>query len=100
MAGRIEDAHRLLDTVTGSLRTAEWYFLMGNVLQRKGWLADARTYFEEAVRRKVAYVPGTHFYAHGGHDNTLRLNFTMADEAQIEKGMQLLGELFTDGGNK
>lgn len=51
MAGRIEDAHRLLDTVTGSLRTAEWYFLMGNVLQRKGWLADARTYFEEAVRR-------------------------------------------------
>lgn len=61
---------------------------------------DATALFEEAVRRKVAYVPGTHFYAHGGHDNTLRLNFTMADEAQIEKGMQLLGELFTDGGNK
>ena len=61
---------------------------------------DATALFEEAVRRKVAYVPGTHFYAHGGHDNTLRLNFTMADEAQIEKGMQLLGELFTDGGNE
>lgn len=60
---------------------------------------DATALFEEAVRRKVAYVPGTHFYAHGGHDNTLRLNFTMADEAEIEKGMQLLGELFTDGGN-
>ncbi len=61
---------------------------------------DATALFEEAVRRKVAYVPGTHFYAHGGHHNTLRLNYTMADEAQIEKGMQLLGELFTDGGNK
>lgn len=61
---------------------------------------DATALFEEAVRRKVAYVPGTHFYARGGHDNTLRLNFTMADEAQIEKGMQLLGELFTDGGNE
>lgn len=61
---------------------------------------DATALFEEAVRRKVAYVPGTHFYAHGGHDNTLRLNYTMADEAQIEKGMQLLGELFTDGGNE
>ena len=60
---------------------------------------NATALFEEAVRRKVAYVPGTHFYAHGGHDNTLRLNFTMADEAEIEKGMQLLGELFTDGGN-
>ena len=61
---------------------------------------SATALFEEAVRRKVAYVPGTHFYAQGRHDNTLRLNFTMADEAQIEKGMQLLGELFTDGGNE
>lgn len=60
---------------------------------------DATALFEEAVRRKVAYVPGTHFYAHGGHHNTLRLNYTMADEGQIEKGMQLLGELFADGGN-
>ena len=60
---------------------------------------NATALFEKAVERKVAYVPGTHFYAHGGHDNTLRLNFTMADEAGIEKGMQLLGELFTDGGN-
>ena len=61
---------------------------------------DATALFEEAVRRKVAYVPGTHFYAQSGHDNTLRLNYTMADEAEIEKGMQLLGELFTDGGNE
>ncbi len=60
---------------------------------------NATALFEEAVGRKVAYVPGTHFYAQGGHDNTLRLNYTMADEAEIEKGMQLLGELFTDGGN-
>ena len=63
-----------------------WHFwLNADVYKRQG--------------RKVAYVPGTHFYAQGGHDNTLRLNYTMADEAEIEKGMQLLGELFTDGGN-
>ncbi len=59
---------------------------------------DATALFQKAVGKKVAYVPGTHFYAHGGHHNTLRLNYTMADEAQIEKGMQLLGELFADGG--
>ena len=59
---------------------------------------DATALFQKAVEKKVAYVPGTHFYAHGGHHNTLRLNYTMADEAQIEKGMQLLGELFADGG--
>jgi len=44
--------HRLLDTVPSTGRSAEWHFLMGAVLQRKGWLADARTYFEEAVRRE------------------------------------------------
>ena len=59
---------------------------------------DATALFQKAVEKKVAYVPGTHFYAHGGHHNTLRLNYTMADEAQIEKGMQLLGELFAEGG--
>ena len=51
-AGRIEEAHRLLDTVSSGNRSAEWHFLMGVVLQRKGWLADARTYLEEAVRRE------------------------------------------------
>ena len=49
--GRIEDAHRMLDTISASQRSAEWHFLMGVVLQRKGWLADARGYFEEAIRR-------------------------------------------------
>lgn len=48
--GRIEDAHRLLDTVSAGQRNGEWHFLMGVVLQRKGWLADARSYFQEAVR--------------------------------------------------
>ena len=59
---------------------------------------NATALFGAAVERKVAYVPGTHFYAHGGHDHTLRLNYTMADEAEIEKGMRLLGELFANGG--
>lgn len=59
---------------------------------------NATALFEKAVERKVAYVPGTHFYAHGGHDNTLRLNYTMAEEADIKKGMQRLGELFANGG--
>ena len=59
---------------------------------------NATALFEKAVGKKVAYVPGTHFYAHGGHDNTLRLNYTMAEEADIKKGMQRLGELFANGG--
>ncbi len=55
---------------------------------------DAEALFKEAVEAGVAYVPGTHFYANGGHKNTLRLNFTMVSEEKIEKGMKTLGELF------
>ena len=56
---------------------------------------DAEALFKEGVERKVAYVPGTHFYANGGHKNTFRLNFTMVDEDRIRKGMKILGELFS-----
>ena len=44
----------------------------------------------------VAYVPGTHFYADGGHENTFRLNFSMSTVEQIEKGMGLLNQVFSE----
>ena len=44
----------------------------------------------EAVAQNVAYVPGTHFYPHGGHLNTLRLNFSNSELMQIERGMDAL----------
>ncbi len=47
-----------------------------------------------AVEDKVAYVPGTHFYPEGGHENTLRLNFSMSGVDKIEEGMRALGQLF------
>ena len=42
--------------------------------------------------RGVAYVPGTHFYAAGGHHNTLRLNFSMPSVEQIHEGMRKLSD--------
>ena len=50
--------------------------------------------FQEAIRRGVAYVPGTHFYPEGGHHNTLRLNFSNSTPEQITRGMGILRELF------
>ncbi len=50
--------------------------------------------FKKAVEKKVAYVPGTHFYNSGGHNNTLRLNFTMADPDTIKEGMSRLSRIF------
>ncbi len=45
------------------------------------------------VERGVAYVPGTHFFAEGGHENTLRLNFSNSTVDQIHKGMAIIREV-------
>ncbi|GAA4023296.1 PLP-dependent aminotransferase family protein [Deinococcus rubellus] len=50
----------------------------------------------KAVERKVAYVPGSPFYALGGGENTLRLSYSNATPEQIERGMRALGETFTE----
>ena len=57
------------------------------------WLREgvnATDQLMKAVDKGVAYVPGTYFYPDGGHDNTLRLNFSNADIPTIEHGMGLL----------
>ena len=45
------------------------------------------------MARHVAYVPGTHFFCDGGHENTLRLNFSNSTIPQIHEGMAILREL-------
>ena len=40
----------------------------------------------------MAFVPGVHFYPEGGHENTLRLNFSMQEPEAIREGMARLGE--------
>ncbi len=47
---RISDAEMLLDGVPGHARDAEWFFLKGSVLYKKGWLEDAFTHFQTASR--------------------------------------------------
>ena len=51
---------------------------------------NAITMFQQCVDAGVAYVPGVHFYPEGGHENTMRLNFSMASFEQIDKGMDIL----------
>jgi 2-aminoadipate transaminase len=50
----------------------------------------------KAVERKVAYVPGSPFFALGGGENTLRLSYSNAGFEAIERGMKALGETFTE----
>ncbi|MBQ8536360.1 MAG: PLP-dependent aminotransferase family protein [Clostridia bacterium] len=51
---------------------------------------DALKLLTKCVEKGVAYVPGTHFFADGGHENTLRLNFSMCDVETIRRGMKIL----------
>ena len=50
----------------------------------------------KAVERKVAYVPGTHFYAEGGHENTMRLNFSNSTVEKIHEGMAILKQVIME----
>ncbi len=54
---------------------------------------DAVKLMPKCIERHVAYVPGTHFFADGGHENTLRLNFSNSTVAQIHEGMTTLREV-------
>lgn len=56
---------------------------------------SAKEIFDRCVERRVVFVPGTSFYAHGGHDNTLRLNFSMPSTEQIRTGTRTLCEVIS-----
>ncbi len=50
MQGRLDDAQVLLDGVPLNARDAEWHFLNGSVLYKRGWFNDAYSNFATAVR--------------------------------------------------
>jgi DnaJ-class molecular chaperone with C-terminal Zn finger domain len=50
MAGRIADAEQILNGVPTENRNAEWYFLKGTVLYKRGWLEEAYGHFSRACQ--------------------------------------------------
>lgn len=46
-----------------------------------------------AIESKVAYVPGTAFYADGSGKSQMRLNFSYSDEDLIAEGIKRLGKV-------
>lgn len=57
---------------------------------------DTAEMFKVAVERKVAFVPGTSFYALGGGENTMRLNFSYCSPDQIQIGIERLGNVLKE----
>lgn len=60
---------------------------------------DAVKLLPKAVDKGVAYVPGAHFYAEGGHENSLRLNFSNSPVDKILEGMDKLAKVFRENMN-
>ena len=49
-AGAYMQAERILDATPADCRGAEWHFLRGCILLRRGWVYDAAKYFDTACR--------------------------------------------------
>ncbi|MDF2988165.1 MAG: transcriptional regulator with domain and aminotransferase domain [Eubacterium sp.] len=50
----------------------------------------------KSLKRGVAFVQGSAFFPNGGHENTLRLNFSGLNEEKIAKGINILGNLLKE----
>lgn len=58
---------------------------------------DCEDLFKEAVEQKVAFVPGTAFYADGSGHDSLRLTFATCPTDMIDEGIKRLGKAIIRG---
>ncbi len=54
---------------------------------------NAMELLDEAIKEKVAFVPGSPFYANEPETNTLRLSFVTVPPERIRQGIAILGKL-------
>ncbi len=52
---------------------------------------DSAALLQDALKEKVAFVPGNAFHPSGGGERTMRLNFSYATPEVIEEGIRRLG---------
>jgi 2-aminoadipate transaminase len=57
---------------------------------------DTAALLQASLEQKVAFVPGTSFYANGGGTNTMRLNFSHAAPERIQEGVSRLARSIRD----
>ena len=74
---------------------AQWQVPVGGMFF---WLQlpahiDAAALLPKAVDAGMAFVPGSTFFPHGGHANTLRLSFVTATPEQITTAVEALGRV-------
>ncbi|GAB4112892.1 MAG: PLP-dependent aminotransferase family protein [Roseiflexaceae bacterium] len=58
--------------------------------------ADGTHVLHKAVERRVAFVPGSAFFANGGGENTMRLNFSYSSSDDLKIGVQRLASVLNE----
>jgi 2-aminoadipate transaminase len=91
-------SERMLEALTRTMPlTATWTRPRGGFFS---WLTlpgvDTTDLAKRAVERGVGIVPGTPFFPDGRGADNVRLSFSMVDEAQIDDGVERLGELLSE----
>lgn len=56
---------------------------------------NARDILLDAVKEKVAFIPGGGFFANSKKENTIRLNYSTMPDDRIREGIQRLGNVLT-----
>ena len=89
----------MLNTLEDSFpRGAEWSRPKGGFfiwLKLPDYL-DTKEILADAVRNKVAFVPGSGFYADGGGKNEARLAYCTESTERIEKGIKILAGIIKE----
>lgn len=57
---------------------------------------DARVYLKRCLKENVAFVPGGSFFPNGGHENTLRINFSNMPDQKIAEGIRRMGKILNE----
>jgi DNA-binding transcriptional MocR family regulator len=58
--------------------------------------AEARVVLERCLKEKVAFVPGSSFFPNGGHENTLRVNYSVSNPEKIRIGMEKMARVIRE----
>lgn len=92
MTGRIADAEQILNGVPEQSRNAEWHFLKGSVLYRRGWLEEARNFFSKACqmdpnnpeyRAAMNQAQGNRSGAYGGYSPNINANASNCNACDV-----------------
>jgi 2-aminoadipate transaminase len=57
---------------------------------------DSAQFLQQAIKEKVAFVPGAPFHPNGGGTNTMRLNFSYSSPDTIREGITRMGFLLKE----